>query len=51
MYEAECFRELAGSAGKMAERIRAFGELDVDRITVLPPLPLSAAELAPELLG
>jgi alkanesulfonate monooxygenase SsuD/methylene tetrahydromethanopterin reductase-like flavin-dependent oxidoreductase (luciferase family) len=51
MYEAGCFRGLAGSAGEVAERIRAFGELDVDRITVLPPLPLSAAELAPELLG
>jgi len=51
MYEAGCFRGLAGSPAEVAERIREFGQLGVDRITVLPPLPASAAELAPELLG
>ncbi len=49
MYEAGCFRGLAGSAGEVADAVRSFGELGVDRITVLPPLPQSAAELAPEL--
>jgi alkanesulfonate monooxygenase SsuD/methylene tetrahydromethanopterin reductase-like flavin-dependent oxidoreductase (luciferase family) len=45
----ECFEALAGTAEQVAHAILGFGDLGVDRITVLPPTPGSAAELAPHL--
>lgn len=50
LYENGGFRGLAGSAAEVADGLRAFGDLGVDRITVLPPFPDSAAELAAHLL-
>ena len=49
IFAAGCFTNLAGPAGQVAAGIQGFGQLGVDRITVLPPTAESAAELAPHL--
>ncbi|MGD9751058.1 MAG: LLM class flavin-dependent oxidoreductase [Acidimicrobiia bacterium] len=46
-----CYKGLAGEPREVADTIRNFAALDVDRITVMPPFKGTAAALAPHLLG
>lgn len=45
-----CYHGLAGEPERVADTIRRFARLDVDRITVMPPFKGTAAALAPHLL-
>ena len=45
-----CYADLAGEPARVAEAIQSFAQLEVDRITVMPPLDGTAAALAPYLL-
>ena len=49
LFEGSCFHGLAGPADRVADAIRAFSDLDIDRINVMPPVG-GVAELAVHLL-
>lgn len=50
LYRGGAFEGLAGSPARVTETLQRFVELGVDRITILPPLRDSAAELATRLV-
>lgn len=45
-----CYRGLAGHPEQVADTVRSFTTLDIDRITIMPPFRGTAAALAPHLL-
>ena len=51
LFEDGCYKGLAGEPEEVADAIRAFDRLGVDRITVMPPFEGTAEALAPHLLG
>src|SRR5262249_27746465 len=49
-FEGGCYEGLAGEPERVAASIMSFTDLDIDRITVMPPFPGTAEALAPHLL-
>jgi alkanesulfonate monooxygenase SsuD/methylene tetrahydromethanopterin reductase-like flavin-dependent oxidoreductase (luciferase family) len=50
VFEGGCYQGLAGEPRHVADTIESFTQLDIDRITVMPPGPGTAEALAPHLL-
>ena len=48
-FTGDAIAPLAGPADQVADALQSFAPLGFDRITVLPPLPTTAADLAPYL--
>ena len=49
-FENGCYEGLAGEAPRVADTIRSFETLGIDRVTIMPPFKGNATALAPHLL-